>query len=138
MQQFLIVQQFLQSLSPLIAVYIQCSSNCSCSYSIVQCLVLEDRILVSKQGVRQYLKRFAVYQTIARKPGSGLPPKLSPAILIEDTMRKDNETTATQLQSILATRQIYVPLTVHNSPKEIRAWMDLSWISILSPYSSCK
>ena len=109
-----------------------CSSNCSCSYSIVQCLVLEDRILVSKQGVRQYLKRFAVYQTVARKPGSGLPPKLSPAILrlIEDTMRKDNETTATQLQSILATRQIYVSLTVHNSPKEIRAWMDLSWISM--------
>ena len=71
-------------------IYSAAVTACSCSYSIMQCLVLEDRILVSKQGVRQYL---AIYQTIARKP---VPPKLSPAILrlIEDTMRKDNETTA--------------------------------------------
>jgi DNA-binding GntR family transcriptional regulator len=47
----------------------------------VECLVLEDQILVSKQGVRQFLKRFAMRGTIARKPGSGVPPKLSPAIL---------------------------------------------------------
>ena len=106
------------SLSVLLSQCIQCSSNCSCSYSIVQCLVLEDRILVSKQGVRQYLIK------LARKPGSGLPPKLSPAILrlIDYTMCKDNETTATQLQSILATRQIYVSLSTI-----VRKRSELGW-----------
>ncbi len=47
----------------------------------VECLVLEDQILVSKQGVRQFLKRYAIHRTISRKSGSGLPPKLSPGIL---------------------------------------------------------
>ena len=72
--------------------------------AIVECLVLEDEILVSKHGVRQFLKRYRSSGTIARKPGSGLPPKLSPRIekLIEDIMRNDDETTATQLQGFLA------------------------------------
>ena len=79
---------------------------------IVDTLVLEDQILVSKQGVRQFLKRYEQSKTISRKPGSGLPPKLSPDIkkIIEDTMRRDDETTATQLQSILAARNICVSL----------------------------
>ena len=69
--------------------------------------------------------------SISRKPGSGLPPKLSPAIvkLIEDTMRKDDETTATQLQSILATRQIYVSLSTI-----VRNRSELGWIYRGSAY----
>jgi hypothetical protein len=39
--------------------------------AIVEFLVLEDEILVSKQGVRQFLKHFAKSHTISRKPGSG-------------------------------------------------------------------
>ena len=72
--------------------------------AIVEHLVLEHEIGVSKQGCRQFLKRYNFYNTIARKPGSGLPPKLSPGVqqLIEDAMREDDETTATQLQAILA------------------------------------
>ena len=42
---------------------------------IVECLVLEDQIRSSKQGVRQFLKRYHQTNSIARKPGSGLPPK---------------------------------------------------------------
>ena len=55
---------------------------------------LEDEIRVSKQGCRQFLKHYNFYNTIARKPGSGLPPKLPPAVqqLIEDAMREDDET----------------------------------------------
>ena len=48
--------------------------------TVTNIVVLEDAILVSKQGVRQFLKHFRQYNTIARKPGSGLPPKLSPAV----------------------------------------------------------
>ena len=67
----------------------------------------EDGIRTTKQRVRQFLKRYAVYRTIARKPGSGLPPRLSPQVqqLIEDAMRDDDETTATQLQGILLASQ---------------------------------
>ena len=55
---------------------------------IVEYLVLEDGIQISKQDVRQFLKRYHHYKTITRKPGSGFPPKLSPAVqhLIENAM----------------------------------------------------
>ena len=51
--------------------------------------------------------------TIARKIGSGLILKLSPAILqiIESALREDDKTTATQLQARFATRDAYVSLT---------------------------
>ena len=91
---------------------------------IVECLVLEEEIRVSKQGVRQFLKRFALYKTIARKPGSGLPPKLSPNVqlLIEEAMRQDDETTATQLQAKLASQYIYVSLATI-----VRSRLELGW-----------
>ena len=65
--------------------------------AIVEYLVLEDGIRVSKQGCCQFLKRYHHYKTIARKPGSGVLPRLSPAIrqLIKDAMREDDERTAT-------------------------------------------
>ena len=92
--------------------------------AIVEYLVLEDGIRSTKQGVRQFLKRYAVYRTIARKPGSGLPPKLSPAVqqIIEDAMRDDDETTATQLQAILSSRCIYVSLATI-----VRNRLELGW-----------
>lgn len=98
---------------------------------IVEYLVLEDGIRVSKQGCRQFLKRYNYYNTIARKPGSGLPPKLSPAVqqLIEDAMREDDETTATQLQAILARYQIYVSLATI-----VRSRQELGWIYRGSAY----
>lgn len=79
---------------------------------IVEYLMLEDCIQSTRQGVRQFLKRYELTKTIARKPGSGLPPKLSPELqkLIEDTMKNDDETTATQLQALLAAKNIYVSL----------------------------
>lgn len=80
--------------------------------AIVEFLVLEDQIVVSKQGVRQFIKHYNKYGTIARKPGSGLPPKITPALqqLIEQTMQEDDETTATQLQAKLASFGVYVSL----------------------------
>ena len=68
--------------------------------TIVEYLVLEDGIRVSKHGTHQFLKRYQ-YKTIARNPGSGVPPRLTPAIqqLIEAPVHEDDETTATQLQA---------------------------------------
>ena len=80
---------------------------------IVEYLVLEDNIKSTKQGVRLFLKRYSMFKTIARKPGSGLPPKLTPSLqkLIEEAMQRDDETTATQLQAMLAAKGIYVSLS---------------------------
>lgn len=80
---------------------------------IVEILVLEDGISSTNQGVRKFIKRFKETNSIARKIGSGLPPKLSPANqkIIEDAMRTDDETTATQLQHHLASHGVYVSLT---------------------------
>ena len=80
--------------------------------AIVEYLVLEDGIRTSKQGVRMFLKHFRATNSIARKPGSGLPPKLSHEIqkVLEDTMREDDETTATQLQAKLSTMDVHVSL----------------------------
>ena len=92
--------------------------------AIVEQLVFEDGIRTSKQGVRQFLKRYSSSRTIARKAGSGLPPKLSPALeeLVEDTMRKDDETTATQLQAHLASKNVYVSLATI-----VRHRLELGW-----------
>ncbi len=92
--------------------------------AIVEYLVLEDGIRTSKQGVRQFLKRYSQYKTISRKPGSGLPPALSPAVqsIIEDAMRNDDETTATQLQAKLAESSVYVSLATI-----VRNRLELGW-----------
>lgn len=91
---------------------------------ILEHLMLEDGIQASRQGIRLFVKRYQLNKTIARKPGSGLPPKLSPALkqLIEDAMRNDDETTATQLQVILASKGIYVSLATI-----VRSRLELGW-----------
>ena len=99
--------------------------------AIVDNLVLEDEIRVSKHGVRLFLKHYRETKTIARKPGSGLPPKLSPAVqkVIDEAMCQDDETTATQLQALLAERQIYVSLATI-----VRNRCQLGWIYRGSAY----
>ena len=105
---------------------------------IMEYLVLEDGILSSKQGIRQFLKLYQESGSIARKPGSGSPPKLSPPVqqLIEDVMRSDEETMATQLQAMLASRHIYVAL--NDREKQVRTGMDLPWLCLLSINTSRK
>ena len=74
--------------------------------SVVKYLVLEDDIIVSKQSVWLFLKQYSERGTITRKEGSGLPRKLSPAALeVIDTAMRDDELTATQLQSRLTKRK---------------------------------
>lgn len=72
--------------------------------AIVECLVLEDRIRILKQGFCQFLKHYKLTGTIARKQGSGPSARLSPEIqeILGDAMHQDDETTPTQLQAKLA------------------------------------
>ena len=93
--------------------------------AIVEHLVLEDAIRVSKVGVRRFIKRYNTRGTIARQPGSGFPPKITPQIqaIIELTMREDDETTATQLQSKLADYGIYVSLATILRSRQMLGWI---------------
>ena len=93
--------------------------------SIVEHLVLEDGIIVSKQSVQLFLKQYSDRGTIDRKEGSGLPPKLSPAALevIDTAMKEDDELTATQLQSKLAAKGIYVSLTTILRNRKQLGWV---------------
>ena len=95
---------------------------------IADYLILEDGIKLSKQGIRRFLKRF---ETIARKVGSGCPPKLSPSVVefIDAAMRRDDETTATQLQAMLASRGLYVSLSTI-----VRSRCQIGWIYRGSAY----
>ena len=98
--------------------------GCRISY-IAECLVMEDGIVVSKQGIRRFLKRYNDRGTINRKPGSGCTMKLSPMVqqIIENAMQEDDETTATQLQVKLANHGIYISLATILRNRRLLGWI---------------
>jgi len=81
--------------------------------AIVECLLLEDGIQVSKQGFRMFLKQYKEHGAIARNPGSRMVCHLAPAVqrIVEQATEEDDEAMATQLQVRLAGYCVYVPLT---------------------------
>lgn len=93
--------------------------------AIVERLVLEDGIRHSRVGVQRFIKWHNTPCTIARQPGSGFPPKITPQIqaIIEMTMREDDETTATQLRSRLATYGVYVSLATILHSRQTLGWV---------------
>ncbi len=69
---------------------------------IVRCLAEEGHI-VSKAGVLKFLRRYRETGTIACAPGTGQASKLADQIreIIEDQMKKNDETTGMELQKLL-------------------------------------
>ena len=51
---------------------------------------------VSKNEVSKLIQKYVETGSVGRRPGSGRPTKITPAILmiVEDHMQRDNETTA--------------------------------------------
>ena len=72
-------------------------------------LLLGEGIQCSHIGIYLFLKRFERYGTIARHPGSGRPSKITTEVkrIVVDQMQLDDETTATQLHSLLAQKGVY-------------------------------
>ena len=72
------------------------------SFLIVRCLAEEGHI-VSKACVLKFLQRYRETGTIARAPGTGQASKLTEQIreIIEDQMKKNDETTGMELQKLL-------------------------------------
>ena len=73
--------------------------------SIVDHLALEDGVKVSKQGVRNFLSAMQYIEALIERQAQECPSKIPSAIkcIIEDTMCRDDEISATQILGILAT-----------------------------------
>ena len=59
--------------------------------------------MVSRRGVAKFLKQYLATGTIARRLGSGAKMNITDEVkqIIEEQMRLDDETTATQLHVLL-------------------------------------
>lgn len=70
----------------------------------ISCLLLEEGIVASRQGILKFLRVYKASGTIARRPGSGFSSKVNDELkqLIDDRMKDDDETTAKQLGQALA------------------------------------
>ena len=66
-------------------------------------LLENEGIVVSRRGVAKFLKRYLATGTIGRRPGSGARMKITDEVkrIVEEQMRLDDETTATQLHILL-------------------------------------
>ena len=64
----------------------------------------EEGINTSRVGVWKFIKRYQANGTIHRRPGSGRPSKINAEVLriVDAKMVEDDETTAVQLQKLLA------------------------------------
>ena len=72
------------------------------SQTIVDALA-EEGLKATRQGIAQFLKRYATTCSIKRAQGSGQRPKATLAVrtIVEAQMRTDDETTAEELRKIL-------------------------------------
>ena len=62
-----------------------------------------EGITASKCGIAKFIRRYLETGTIARRPGSGRKTKTVEDVkkMVEEAMRRDDETTASQLHTIL-------------------------------------
>ena len=64
-------------------------------------ILAQEGLTVSRQGIRKFLKRYHVRNTIARLQGSGRPSLISEEVCLFVEMQTDDETTAYQLHTLL-------------------------------------
>ena len=71
--------------------------------TIAKILEEEEGMKCSRSGIAKFLKKYRETRTIARRPGSGRPTKITEEIkkIVEEQMRADDETTAHQLHALL-------------------------------------
>ena len=66
----------------------------------------EEGIVTTRQGIARFLKVYCETGSIDQRPGSGRKTKASTEVrqIVEEQMRKDDETTAVQLHHLLETK----------------------------------
>ena len=72
----------------------------------IQRALAEEGIRASIPGISKFICHYQRTRTISRQPGSRQPGKLTAAVrqIINEQIEHDDETTATQLQKLLAAR----------------------------------
>ena len=97
---------------------------------IESALKVED-IYTTRQTVARFIKRFLETSSICRRDGSGRPSKITKQVfeLVEKQMRKDDETTAIQLHSLLTSHGISISLSTI-----LRSRARLGWTFRCSKY----
>ena len=81
-------------------------------FTIAKLLLEREGIKVSKVGVMEFIKTYLAPGTTARRSGSGKPSKITQyeKHLVEEQMKLDDETTATQLHKMLSDKGIDISL----------------------------
>ena len=66
-------------------------------------LLREEGMVASRRGIDKFLRRYLETGSIARKPGSGRPSKITAEVkaVVEQQMRTDDQTTTVQLHALL-------------------------------------
>lgn len=103
---------------------LQVYSEKKLSYGKIAEMLRAEGLKCSKKSVWTTIKRFQDHGTIHRKPGSGRPFKVTPAILklIEDRLQQDDEVSTIQLKKLLADRGYNI-----SEKTIIRVRRDLGW-----------
>ena len=78
----------------------------------IEKLLREEKLKASRVGIDKFLKHYREMGTIARKPGSGRPSKMTTEMkrIVEEQMRKDDETSAYQLHQLLVSKGYEISL----------------------------
>ena len=87
-------------------------------------LLRSEGLSARKQGVAEFLKWYESRGTIKRKPGSRRPSKVTAEVkrTVEEQMRLDDETTATQLHALLNCRGNSLSLRTILRCRTSRGW----------------
>ena len=92
---------------------------------ILSALKVED-VFTTRQTIARFIARFQKTATIARKGGSGRPSKITDRVreLVERRMRdeEDDETTATQLHTLLSSCGISISLSTILRCRSMLGW----------------
>ena len=85
----------------------------------------------SRSGICKFIRRYKETGSIGRRPGSGRPSKITEEIkqIVEEQMRKDDETSAFQLHALLLSRGHYLSIRTILRCRTTR--LDVSWNSQL-------
>ena len=86
--------------------------------------LLKEGIEVSVVGVWKFLRRYETFGTTARQAGSGRASIVTSSVeaIIETQMETDDETTATQLQALLASKGFSLSLPTIQRSRSRQGW----------------
>ena len=87
-------------------------------------LLLQENLRASRVGIAKFLRKFRETGCIRRRPGTGRPSKISTEVkrIVEEQMRADDETTATQLHRLLQQRGYTLSLRTVLRCRSVLGW----------------